>query len=160
MGLRGVYYDRMKLYLVRHGKAEAGEDDRLRPLREDGREAVARIGARLRKSGVRPERIEHSGLVRAHQTAEILASEVGGEVVQENGLASSADVTRTAERLGHASENVMLVGHEPFMGRLAAFLLTGDADAELFHVRTGAVICLSDDEGGWTLEWFIYPGIS
>jgi phosphohistidine phosphatase len=150
----------MNLYLVRHGKAEAGEDDPQRPLREDGREAVARVAARLRKAGVRPDRIEHSGLVRAQETAEILAAEVGGEIVQETGLSPGAEVARTAERLVHASDDVMLVGHEPFMGRLAAFLLTGDADAELFHVRTGAIICLSDDEGGWMLEWFIYPGIA
>src|SRR5947209_13378459 len=122
----------MYLYLVRHGKAEQGGDDARRRLTEKGRESVSRVARRLARTGVQVDRMEHSGLVRAAQTAEILAQEIGGSVVERDGLLPGDDVTSTAGRLAaNDVESLMLVGHNPFMERLAAFLLTGDADSAL-----------------------------
>lgn len=151
----------MLLYLVRHGKAESGADDTARRLSNEGREAVQRVARRLAKAGVRVQRIQHSGLVRAEETAEILAEALGGSVAAAPGLGPSDEVAPVAGQLGEGTdESLMLVGHLPYMERLAAYLLSDDADAEILHFRTGAVACFSDDAGHWTLEWFLMPDLA
>ena len=90
----------MDLYLVRHGKAEQGiADDAARRLTDKGRKAVQRVARRLAEAGVQIDRIEHSGLVRAQETAEILAEGLGGEVAVAGDLAPDAGVEPVVARL-------------------------------------------------------------
>jgi phosphohistidine phosphatase len=143
----------MNLYLVRHGKAEQGGDDAKRRLTDKGRESVSRVARRLAKAGVAVDRIEHSGLVRAAETAEILGEALGGTVVENSSLLPSDDVAATADRLmGGDVESLMLVGHNPFMERLAALLL-GRAEADIIHFGTSQVALFSGDGRHWSLEW-------
>ena len=151
----------MLLYLVRHGKAEPGDDDATRRLTDGGRKAVGRIARKLSDAGIHVDRIEHSGLARAAETGEILAKALGGEVVAVAGLGPSDNVASAARRLeGRDDHSIMLVGHLPFMGRLAGYLLTGDADAEPLHFRAGAVACFATSDGGWVLEWLLPPSLA
>jgi len=146
------------LYLVRHGKAEPGEDDNLRRLTDGGRKSVQRVGRRLADAGVHVNRIDHSGLIRARETAEILAGAVGGDVRAVEGLGPTDNVASAARHV-NGNEDIMLVGHLPFMERMASYLLTGDADSQVLHFRTGAVACLSNAEGYWLLEWLLSPNL-
>ncbi len=151
----------MLLYLVRHGKAEPGDHDAARKLTVQGRKTVERVARRLSKAKVQVDRIEHSGLARAAETAEILAKAVSGEVMGVADLGPSDDVAPVASRLESTGDgSVMLVGHLPFMGRLASYLLIGDTDTEPLHFRTGAVACLSNSEQGWMLEWLLPPSLA
>jgi phosphohistidine phosphatase len=151
----------MMLYLVRHGKAEAGTDDAARRLTEEGRKAVHRVARRLSEAHIQVDMVEHSGLARARETAEIMAAAVGGDVVAVTDLGPSDNVAAMVRRLGDRTEDhVMLVGHLPFMERMAAYLLTGDADTEIFHFRAGAVACLDNGDGRWVLEWFLPPDLA
>jgi phosphohistidine phosphatase SixA len=59
-----------------------------------------------------------------------------------------------------ASQSLMLVGHSPFMPHLGAYLLTGDAEADVLHFRTAAVACFSNEEGAWILEWLLPPDLA
>src|SRR3712207_3316757 len=128
----------MELYLVRHGKAEPGDDDARRRLTPEGREMVQRVARSLDSAGIRVDRIEHSGLLRAAETAEILAPAVGGEVASVQDLAAEADVVPVAGRLRDTpGDRLMLVGHVPFMERMASYLLAGDPDASILHFSTG-----------------------
>ena len=147
------------LYLVRHGKAEAGGDDDLRRLTEDGRQTVLRVARLLARAGVHVDRLEHSGLARARETAEILAATIGGRVEAVGGMEPNADVATFARRLP-VEGNIMLVGHNPFMERLASYLLTGDVDPPLLHFRAGSVACLQTEEGRRLLEWFLAPRLA
>ena len=149
----------MLLYLVRHGKAEPGEDDYSRRLTEQGRKAVRRVARRLADAHVRVDRVQHSGLTRARETAEILAEAVGGEVTAVDGLGATDNV---ASATRHANEHgyVMLVGHLPFMERMASYLLIGDADPQILHFKTGAVACFSNADGYWILEWLMPPDLA
>ena len=55
----------------------------------------------------------------------------------------------------------MVVGHLPFMGRLVAHLVTGNAQASLVMFRPGAVACLErDSNGDWQLLWLLRPGLT
>jgi hypothetical protein len=47
----------------------------------------------------------------------------------------------------------MLVGHLPFLGRLASFLLSGDPEAGVVRFRNAGIVCLSDQEGKWAVNW-------
>jgi phosphohistidine phosphatase len=150
----------MAVYLVRHGKAEQGTVDDVRALTDGGRKAVQRMARWMGAAEVHVERVEHSGLVRAEQTAEILARVVGGRLHRVADLGPTDPVEPVAARLTAAGEEeIMLVGHLPFMERLAAYLLTGDAGAPMLHFRTGAVACLSREGTSWTLEWFLAPSL-
>jgi phosphohistidine phosphatase len=143
----------MDLYLVRHGKAEQGGDDAKRRLTDKGRESVSRVARRLARAGVQVDRVEHSGLARAAETAELMAQEIGGQVVQSAGLLPGDDGAAIARRLMERDvESLMLVGHNPFMERLAAFLL-GCPDANIIHFGTAQVALLSGDGQRWSLEW-------
>lgn len=151
----------MLLYLVRHGKAEAGDDDAARRLTGEGRESVRRVARRLAKAGVRVDTIEHSGLARARETAGLLARRLGGAVENASDLGPMDDVALTAERLVESGgPDLMLVGHLPFMERMAAYLLAGDPDAQMLHFRAAAVCCLSSSGARWTLEWFLSPELA
>jgi len=59
------------------------------------------------------------------------------------------------------TDDVMVVGHMPFMALLASYLVAGDADAEVCYFETAAVACLEGPEGGgpgeWELQWMAGP---
>src|SRR3989338_4397800 len=63
----------MRLYLVRHGDATSAEENPRRPLSAKGRGEVERMASFLARSGVKPQRVVHSGKLRAGETAAILA---------------------------------------------------------------------------------------
>src|SRR3954454_19227400 len=92
----------MRVTLIRHG--EAGDDaprDELRSLTLRGRAAVARVGRSLRRRGGDFTIIVSSPLVRALQTAEIIAAEVGygGRLLVSESLVPEAPVAKTLDLL-------------------------------------------------------------
>jgi phosphohistidine phosphatase len=120
----------MDLFLIRHAKAEDGAlyaSDEERPLTPDGQEQATLVGASLKQAGVSFDVIITSGLVRAKQTAALIATELGHVVPLEHD-ARLAPEGRPQEILdgiiaGRTEERVALVGHEPSMGRLLSVLL-------------------------------------
>ena len=66
----------MDVYLLRHGEARSEQEDPARPLNEAGQAAVERVARRFAALEPRLNSISHSGVLRARQTAEILAAHV------------------------------------------------------------------------------------
>ena len=125
----------MDLYLVRHAIAEersADLSDAQRALTPKGRERFGRCVRGLDQLGVRLERVLHSPLVRAVQTAELLAPLASGPPTVNEGLAARPDESLLAE-LGPG--RIALVGHEPWLSELAAWLTLGDRRAADAFVR-------------------------
>ncbi len=152
----------MRLYLVRHGKAEQGGGEWERPLTARGIRDVGRIAACLEKAGCRVARVVHSGRTRARQTAELLSAAVNpqGRVEEMRiGLQPDDATDVLAKAAAGWDDDVMVVGHQPFMGRMAAHLLCGDSGVPLVTVKTGSVICCERTGGGWALCWMIVPSI-
>jgi phosphohistidine phosphatase len=144
--------------LVRHGDAMDAQENPSRPLSPSGREHVAEVASRVADLRLRLEEVRHSGKERARETAEIFAARIGvgaDRVRAMGGLDPKDDVETIAEQLECEGRSVALVGHLPFMGRLASRLLAGDS--ELLDPRFGDAGCLvakrTDD--GWRLEHFI-----
>ena len=152
----------MTVYLVQHAEAKPREEDPQRPLSDQGRSDIQKVATFLGDRGIPVSRIIHSGKLRARQTAETLAERLKatGGASETDGLAPLDDPAVWAGRLSELDENLMLVGHLPHMGKLAALLVTGDADQALVTFKPGGVVCLArDDEGRWSLRWMVVPGI-
>lgn len=109
----------MRLLIVRHAEAAPGKPDELRELTPAGREQARTLGRRLREQRLAPDAILSSPLLRARETASALG--LGEPVVDERlSPGASADDVRDAVR--GRGETVLVVGHQPDCGRVAAAL--------------------------------------
>ncbi len=118
----------MKIYLVRHGEAvpeaRAGSD-RDRWLSDRGRESARVLARLLRETNVAPGAIVCSPLPRAVQTAELLAAGLDyiAAIASWRCLEPSAQPRVAAGELAALGGAVVVVGHEPAISALGAFLL-------------------------------------
>lgn len=147
----------MQVYLVRHGEAKPETEDPARPLTGRGRADVERVARVAAGRGVTVVEIRHSGLLRARQTAEILAAHIrpAGGVHEAEGLRPNDDPEVARDECERAAAPVMLVGHLPHLGRLAGTLVRGHPDREPIELEPGAMLCLTRSERGWGIEWLI-----
>jgi phosphohistidine phosphatase len=149
----------MKIYLVQHGEAEPKTVDPARPLTAQGRQDVQQVAAFAARLGLEVEQIRHSDKTRAEQTAEILGEALSPAegVVTVSGLAPNDDVRPVAEALTRESQAVMLVGHLPFLARLAGLLVTGNPDRSVVQFRNAGIVCLAREEDRWLVAWILTP---
>lgn len=154
----------MRLYLVQHGEAKPESEDPARPLTEKGWRDAERVARGVaERTDARPRRIVHSGRLRARQTAEAWARWFPEATVEERpGLGPNDDPSIWAERLGAETEDLVLVGHLPHLGRLAGLLLCGEADREVVTFTMAGAVCLErhDPTGRWTLRWSLPPDLA
>jgi phosphohistidine phosphatase len=153
----------MYLYLVQHAHARPKEQDPDRSLSEEGRDAITRVATYAsKKVTFHLTEIQHSGKLRAEQTAEVLATDIlpTGGISVADGLSPLDDPAIWAERLKEYQEDTMLVGHLPHLQRLAALLLCGDSDKPVVAFSNAGIVCLErTDDGSWSLAWVITPDI-
>jgi len=130
----------MELYLMQHGQATTETEDPERPLTDAGRAAVQRVAKRARAADVRISGCLHSGKLRAEQTAQLLVREIGGEpsIEARPGLAPNDPVAQWF-RAETEHQPLALVGHLPFLGRLASLLVVGDERAQVVGFRMGGL---------------------
>ena len=149
----------MNFFLVRHGEAKPEYEDPKRPLSDRGRRDAERMARALHERKVAVAEILHSGKLRAKQTAEIMTRFLSpGRGVREiTGLAPEDDPVLAKAELEAADAPLMLVGHLPHLGRLAALLVTGDGERSVVEFPPAAVVCLSRMDGGWKVEWSLTP---
>jgi phosphohistidine phosphatase len=129
-------------------------------LSDEGREDVRRLADFLRHAGVRVEQIWHSGKTRAEQTAALLADAMltGGSTQARSGLNPNDPVEPIGTAIETWSSDTMLVGHLPFLGRLASLLLTSDGERSTLAFAPGSTACLERDAAGqWVLCWMLRP---
>lgn len=152
----------MALFLVRHGKNLSKDKDPDQGLSEQGIYEVNQMATIVKKSGIHISRIDHSVKTRAFQTAGIFASalEPEGGLNEISGLNPLDDVTTLADTID-CKEDVMLVGHLPFMERLAAYLITGTTDNRVFKFQNSGILCLDKDTDNrsWVIRWALVPDI-
>lgn len=116
----------LRVYLVRHGEAAPGDPDALRPLTPDGRAAVRELGARLSSEGVRPTVVLSSPLLRARETADELAQALACEAEADERLAPGATAASVSDAVAGRGEEVVVVGHQPDCGLIAAEISGGE----------------------------------
>ncbi len=150
----------MKLYLVQHAKAALKQVDPQRPLTEEGRRDIQRVAAFIKPLNLCVDYLWHSGKRRAVQTAEFLAEDVEINKTQtiHDGLGPNDDVTVLRNELASALQDVMIVGHLPFLSKLTSLLLTGSESADTVAFSNGGIVCLScSDNNQWRIDWIIVP---
>lgn len=149
----------MRLYLARHGEARAPGDGSPAVLTEQGVRDVERVAAWAAGRVTRVDQILHSGLERAEQTAEIF----GRRLQPRNGIRAAPgllpddSVRDAALWLEHETRPLLFVSHLPFLDDLAGLLINGDPRQHAVHFTTGAVAHLEQDDGKWTLTWYLTP---
>ncbi len=158
----------MRLLLIRH--ADAGDqdptrwpDDSQRPISPRGERRHRKVAKRLRKMDLVPTLLLTSPWRRAWQTAELMARELDCPApVATDALAAPPTLARISGAIGQRADDaiVALVGHEPWLGELAARLLAGRADALAIDFPKSGVLGLEVDTlaaGTAVLDFFLRP---
>jgi phosphohistidine phosphatase len=117
----------VRLYLVRHADAEPGDPDELRRLTPTGRAQARALGRRLADAGVKPSAVLSSPLLRARETAEEIARATGAEMEPVDALQPGATPEDVKAAAAGRGEQVVVVGHQPDCGLIAAALGGGEA---------------------------------
>lgn len=133
----------MKIYLVRHGSAHTKEDDPERRLNNDGIKQCHLSGRALRRIDTGFDLVISSPKIRARQTAEIIADEVGylkSEIEVTEMLEPMASPKDTISYLSNFTEknNIILTGHLPLLENLASELLSKNTHIS-FCFEAGAI---------------------
>lgn len=158
----------MRVVLLRHGPSEARDprhwpDDASRPLTTKGEERVRAVARALARLEGEMHAILSSPFVRCMRTAELLREEAAPKAMITGvpSLAPGRSWRPTLQRLAEETPDstVVLVGHEPELGKLAGLFLFG-APASLPLKKAGACAFSFDEAvaaGAGRLRWFLPP---
>lgn len=157
----------MELLLLRHGIAEDQgvryPADFDRPLTTEGRARMVTEAAAIRHTWL-PDAIISSPLVRARQTAEVVARACGIDGIALSDTLAERDFDAFfAAAAGLGSRRVLAVGHEPLLSMTLSYALTGSEVAVRSTFKKGAAALIGFDAepragAGW-LEWLIQPAV-
>ncbi|HEV3152721.1 MAG TPA: phosphohistidine phosphatase SixA [Candidatus Baltobacteraceae bacterium] len=156
----------MKIYFVRHGVAVDREEfqgeDRDRPLTREGKDRMAQEAKALGRLRIKPDAIITSPLVRAKQTAEIVAKELDlrDRLVEDEGAGLEFDAGKLGALLEKYADSatVMIVGHEPSMSQTIGRVI-GGANIDL---KKGGIACVEMQHALDTaamLLWLLPPKV-
>jgi phosphohistidine phosphatase len=152
----------MALFLVQHGKSLPKDVDPDQGVSEEGVSETERIANVAKDYDVTVKIIQHSVKSRARSTAEIFASALNpeGGIQEVIGLKPMDDVAAFAKRIT-PDENLMLVGHLPFMERLTSHLITGASEKPVLKFQNSGIVCLDKDPDSqsWFIKWTLMPHI-
>ncbi len=153
----------MTLYLVQHGQSLPKDVDPDQGLSRTGVAETERIAGVAKGYQVNVGRIMHSVKTRARKTADVFASALNptGGLKEVEGLKPMDDVAALAASL-NTDTNTMLVGHLPFMERMASYLVTGSVDQPVFKFQNSGIVCLDQDPEtkSWIIIWTLMPHIA
>lgn len=151
----------MQLFVIRHAIAEPGAPDladAARELTDDGTRKMKRIVRGLRQLDLEFDRILTSPWARARQTAELLAPLTDAPPIATE-LLCQAPRAELLAMIASQGETTAVVGHEPWLGELVAWLAFGDPRrGEALALKKGGVVHLDGSAvpGGMML-YAIHP---
>lgn len=161
----------MNIHLMRHGIAAAREDpafvsDGERPLTRKGIKRMRKAARGIARLEIAFDAVLTSPLLRARQTADIIAAALDAEPLLrelvELSPENSPDRLLAALSGYREHKNCLLVGHEPLLGRLAAVLLSGENRTDWgVPLKKGGLCCIAigslpPGEPG-RLQWMLTP---
>lgn len=152
----------MKLFLVQHGKQNPKEKDPEKGLSEKGTSDVQRVAAFVSPHIIHVSALWHSGKKRAAQSAEILARSISCRdgVLTREGLSPLDPIEPIFDAIGGRSDDLMIVGHLPFLSKLLSRLVTGSETPEVVAFQQGGIVCLErDTQGLWRIRWMVFPDL-
>src|SRR5581483_2502040 len=160
----------MKLYFLRHGgpatvNSTSIKTDAERPLTREGIEILKLESKGLERLNVSPDIIWHSPLVRARETAEVVARELGlkNRLVETVHLQMGAGIPNLQELLSGKNnlESAMFVGHEPDFSSMVGSLMA--RSGAVVEMKKGGIALVETDVplrlGGGVLMWLLTPKV-
>ena len=162
-----VVANQTHIYLMRHAHAVTEAEDLARPLSARGREQARTMADfLLKRTALTVERVWHSPLLRAVETADVFCDRLGISATRReiDGLLPFDDLRGISRRRSGFGYPLLIVGHEPHLGRLAAMLVCGSVDVELVNFKKGAILCLERESTKsqtilWRVRWYVTPSL-
>lgn len=148
-----------KLFLMRHAEALSHDADAKRPLSPLGEVHAKKMALWLHSMQIEIDTIIHSGVLRAEQTASIVAEQYKITPIQSDALAPDASIVSLAEIIGDLQNNTLLVGHLPNLDLLSNLLITYDEQCTTLSFQPAAMAAFNLSENQCLVEWFVQPGI-
>jgi len=160
----------MNLYILRHAIAvesgwKPGASDAERPLSPEGKKKMRKIALGMKTLELAFDLILSSRYVRAEETARIVVEELDAAcgVAFTPHLEVGGDPAALMEEVaarGKEAESILLVGHEPQLGRLISYLLAGNSGLSITMKKGG--LCKLDlarlrYARTASLEWLLTP---
>ena len=157
----------MIVCLMRHGEAKPKDQDPERGLTKAGRVSAAAVARTVARGAPSIRQVWHSDKRRAAETARILADclAAGGgaalRVGEHPSLGPDDPVGPLAAELETLDQDLAVIGHLPFLDRLALKLLGLDHEdtVRIVEFETAAALCLERDFDGYRIRWFVTPGV-
>lgn len=153
----------MAIYLVQHGINSPSDIDPEKGLSEEGKNKTALIAGVAKNYNIKVSKILHSGKKRAEETASILASHLlpPNGVHGVEGMKPLDDVISFSDSIS-MNENIMLVGHLPFLERFLSFRVTADPNQPVFKLQNSGICCIDkvDVHKNPVIKWAIMPDVS
>jgi len=150
----------MTIYLVQHGQCLDKETDPNRSLSAEGKATTILVAKTALDASIKVTTIVHSGKLRTQQTAELFSKYL--KVSQIESIKGIDPLDNVIDFVQHFqfSDRMMIVGHLPFMERLAAYLITGNPELTVIKFQNAGIVCLNQNEkNNWHLKWTIMPVI-
>jgi len=146
----------MHVYLVQHAEANAEEIDPARHLSEKGSSDAQTLGRFLADHGFRPSSIWHSGKTRSQETAQAIAHAYDEEIelIEKRGMAPNDNPKQILDEI---ERGIMIVGHLPFLSKLAASLVTGHEKCHVLSFQYGRCAYLKREHKHWSVGWMVDP---
>jgi phosphohistidine phosphatase len=152
----------MELYFIRHGEADPNAPDTGGgpPLTENGLLQVRKCANFAARLGVRVAEIRHSDRLRAIQTAQEFERALGCPRIQVPGIGPDDDINPLRREAAGLEQNVMVVGHLPYLSRIAGALLAQDESMPVVVFHPASLVRLDRREDArWSLQLVMPTGV-
>jgi phosphohistidine phosphatase len=144
----------LDIYLIQHAESVPEKEDSTRPLSHEGKQTIEKVAALAARLKIKPDFIFHSEKLRAKQTAEILARNLGllDKVHERHGLGPLDPVAPVAEWLKEETAKgftgLAIVGHLPFLDKLTSLLIIENENPSVVSFQNGAIVKLAPRPDG------------
>ena len=158
----------MNLFILRHASAGSPRANPLldlkRPIDKDGKTQCLQLAHVLNALKLNFDLVVSSPLKRAQQTAQLVATETGYEqkILISNALAPAATFAQFQRLLrdNSASENILVVGHNPNLTQFLSQLLgSGASDSSSVRLRKGSLARVNMQRNTAVLQSLIDPRV-
>ncbi len=134
----------MKIFLVQHADAVPKEADAERPLSEKGKAQAKRAADFLKKIPFYPDIILHSDKKRSIETAEVICFALGGVRMElRERMGPNDDIAAIQSEITASKKSIMVVGHQPFLGKLASALLGAVDGRQVVDIANASPLILA-----------------
>ncbi|MCP4487205.1 MAG: phosphohistidine phosphatase SixA [Gammaproteobacteria bacterium] len=149
----------MRVYLVQHGVNHPKNEDPQKGLTDQAMYDVDKLGAFIAQMNHKYEAVFHSDKKRARQTAQILGKHLKHMlgVHETDCLGPTDDIDVWANRIICSDGDPVLVGHLPFLNKLAARLVSGDENMQIVDFKNGSMVCLEEGQDRFSVKWAVTP---